>query len=165
MWVSKVMRWLIDWQRRVYFITLLMISDLNTILENKLMQEWQDMWNSSSKGRFYYKVQSTVSFVVKFSDSNRRKQTCITRLRFGKCLLGDVLFMMRKQNDNNCEACRVKEDVSHFLMDCNTYRDMQVIRNDKLLNADATPCIETLLGDPKWYSDVWRYVLATQRQL
>ena len=141
------------------------ISDLNTILENKLMQEWQDMWDSNKKGRFYYKLQSTVSFAVKFSDSNRRKQTCITRLRFGKCLLGDVLFIMHKQNDNICETCHVKEDVQHFLMDCIAYGDMQVERNNKLLTADVIPCIETLLGDSKWYSDVWRYVLATQRQL
>ena len=73
------------------------ISDLNTILENKLIQEWQSMWDSNKKGRFYYKLQSTVFTVVKFSDSDRGKQTCITRLRFGKCLLGDVLFMMQNQ--------------------------------------------------------------------
>ena len=55
--------------------------------------------------------------------------------------------MPKLRNDNLCEACQVKEDVQHFLMDCPSYRDMQVIVNDKLLKAGIIPSIKSLLGD------------------
>ena len=43
------------------------------------------------KDRFFYAIKPTVLFQVKYTDKNRRKQTAISRLRFGKCLLNDVL--------------------------------------------------------------------------
>ena len=78
------------------------ISELNKTLENNLIKQWQALWEANTKGRFYYKIQPSVSNVVKFSDPNKTKQTAITRLRFGKSLLGDVLFMLGKRNDNLC---------------------------------------------------------------
>ena len=51
------------------------VSDLNILLENNLLKEWQSKWDSSSKGRFYYKLQPKVSFDVKYSDRFKAKQT------------------------------------------------------------------------------------------
>ena len=80
----------------------------------------------NKKGRFYHKIQQTVSLSVKYSDTNREKQTAITCLRFGKSLLGDVLDMLGHQNDNLCEYCHKKEDVNHFLIECRKYQDLHV---------------------------------------
>ena len=81
------------------------VSDLNILLENNLLKEWQSKWDSSSKGRFYYKLQPKVSFDVKYSDRFKAKQTCITRLRFGKCLIGDVLYKLGKRDNDLYENC------------------------------------------------------------
>lgn len=94
---------------------------------------------------------------------NREKQTAITRLRFGKSLLGDVLHTLGKQNDNLCEFCHTKEDVQHFLRDCRKYNDFIVNMNDKLIEADVVPSLESLLGSSRWFDEVWSYVCKTKR--
>ena len=52
------------------------------------------------------------------------RRQLLLRLRFGKCLLNDVLKMMGKHPDGMCDFCvasNVKEeenvDVKHYLMD------------------------------------------------
>ena len=141
------------------------LVDLNIALENNLLKEWQTSWDSDTKGRFYYKIQPTVSLKVKFSDPNRSKQTSLTRLRFGKCLLGDVLHMMKKRNTDCCEFCHIKEDVSHFLMDCLDHQDLRININDKVLMAGQVPSVKTLLGDSRWFDEVWNYVVQTKRNI
>ena len=56
-------------------------------------------------------------FKVKFTNKNRRKQTAVSSLRFGKCLLNDILGLFGKHGSRFCEFCRVKENVTHLLID------------------------------------------------
>merc|ERR1711893_82812 len=102
------------------------ICEIYETLEKDMVNEWQDQWNSGKKGRFYYKIQPTVSLSVKYSDFDREKQTTITRLRFGKSLLGDVLHTIGQRDNNLCQFCNQKEDVQHFLRDCQQYEDQLV---------------------------------------
>ena len=147
------------------FSTPKLASDLYKVLEADLLNKWQILWDNNSKGRFYHKLQPEVSFSVKYSDSNRCKETTITRLRFGKCLLGDNLFILRKQANNLCEHCQVKEDVLHFLLHCSKYEDEMLERNEKILSAGRHITIEALLGDSKCYDYVWDYVVSTDKSL
>ena len=140
-------------------------SDLYRVVEENILGEWQCAWNSSSKGRFYHKIQPKVSFQVKFSDNYREKQTTLTRLRFGKGLLNDVLHLMKKCDSELCDFCQIKENVSHFLLDCTEYNDMQVALFDKVLTAGEQPSIETLLGEKRWYDDVFDYVIKTGKKV
>ena len=141
------------------------VSDLNSLLENYLLCEWQSRWDSDTKGRFYHKLQPKVSFEIKYYDACKAKQTCITRLRFGKCLLGDVLHMIGKRSDDLCEVCEVKEDVSHFLLHCKEYHDYLVELNGRILKRGFHPTIESLLGNPNLFDYVWAYVAKTQKSL
>ena len=141
------------------------VSDLNRFLKQQMLNEWQSLWDANKKGRFYYQLQSKVTYEVKFSDTNRSKQTALTRLRFGKCLLGDILHLFKKKESNLCDTCNVKEDVHHFLFDCTKYRDFQVERNDVLLNFNTILTIQTLLGQTRWFGEVWNYVVKTERLL
>ena len=139
------------------------ISDIYKKLEKDMVEEWQSMWDACKKGRFYHKVQPTVSLSVKYSDLNREKQTAITRLRFGKSLLGDVLHMIGQRDNDLCEFCNMKEDVQHFLRDCGMFEDQLVELNDKMLASDVVPSLETILGCPRWYNDLWIYICQTGR--
>lgn len=141
------------------------ISDIYKILDDNLIKEWQTLWDSNPKGRFYHQFEPQVTKIVKYSERNREKQTCLTRLRFGKCLIGDVLHVIGKKPHNRCDTCDIKEDVSHFLLDCTEYQEFQVELNDKLLNGNYTPSIGSLLGNSIWFEDVWEYVLKTKRSL
>ena len=92
------------------------------------------------------------------------KQTSITRLRFGKCLLANVLHAIGLKNDDQCEYCHVR-DVQHFLMDCTRYTDHQVERNDIMLMAEVIPSLGEIPRNQKWYDILWNYILQSGRSL
>lgn len=147
------------------YSVLLDVTDLYDILDKHLLKEWQSLWDCGKKGRFYYNIQPEVSFDVKYSDICKAKQTCITRLRFGKCMLGDILHMMGKRDSDQCEHCHVRDDVAHFLLDCSEFEDFQVERNNCLLEKGIIPSVETLLGNTESFDSVWSYVMKTQKSL
>ena len=141
------------------------VSDLDGIVKNMILAEWQAQWDSSCKGRFYYVLESKVSELVKYSDPCRYKQTCITRLRFNKALLGDFQFLMKKRANNRCEFCHTKENVSHFLLECSKYQDLQVERNDILTLQGIPTSLESLLGNKNCFEVLWIYILKSQKIL
>ena len=107
--------------------------DLFPFLDTVLIDESQKCWDSDPKGRFYYNIEPMVSFSVKYFDKNTSKQTDITRLRFGKCLLNNTLAIMKKHDQGNYDFCYIKEDGEHFLMDCIDFQHFQVNLIDKIL--------------------------------
>ena len=129
------------------------------------MKRWQESWDRSQKGRFYYQIQSSVSPQIKCSDPIRRKETVLSRLRFGKCYLSDTAFMLGKKQINMCDKCQVKEDVSHFLLNCNKYTDEIVERNSIILESNRLISIPALLGDPHCFEAVFQYVLKTGQNI
>ena len=141
------------------------ISDLDVILREQIKREWQTQWDMSLKGRFYYALEPKVSETVKYSDPCKAKQTCISRLRFNKCLLGDTEYMLNKRDSPLCKACKVKEDVSHFLLDCIEYTDLQVTRNDHLIMIGLIPTIQSLLGNDNSYGPLWSYICESNKVL
>ena len=151
--------------RLTSFPILKTVNELNSVLQCDMITQWQAQWECSKKARFYFKIQPTVSENVKYTDKNKMKQTSITRLRFGKCLLADVLHLLGRQQNDRCEYCHAREDVHHFLMDCMRYTDSQVERNDSMLESGVTPSIEEILGNPRWYEILWNYILKSERSL
>ena len=141
------------------------LSYLYSVLRDNFLVEWQNRWNSGKTGRFYFVIQPSVSEEVKYTDSNRHKQTSITRLRFGKCLLGDVLHMTGRRDDDLCDFCNVREDVEHFLLDCNDFHDFQIEFNDKLLSGKSVPTLKNILGNKRWFTDLWIYIQQTKKSL
>ena len=134
------------------------IHDLNKFLEELILNEWQTKWESDTKGRSYYKIQPKTSFKVKYSDIHKEKQTAITRLRLGKCRLNDVLFLLHQRDNDLCDFCYIKENVSHFLLDCIDFQHLQQPIIDKFLHEGRLVSVEALLGEDKWYDDIWNYV-------
>lgn len=152
-------------REHVDFPTLKEVSDLTKELKNDMLQKWQKLWDKSSKGRFYFRIQPEVSLEVKYSDHHRHKETTITRLRFGKCLLGDTLYLLGIRANNLCETCHVKEDVPHFLLHCSEYEEYMVDRNNRILNVGKNVNIESLLGDSKLYRYLWEYIVLSKKSL
>ena len=106
-----------------------------------------------------------VSEKVKFTNPSRHKQTVITRLRFGKCLTADTLYLLNMKANNLCDTCYVEEDVKHYLMECQKYVDSQVTRNDALQDAEITTSLGNMLGDERCHDVLYQYVIDTQREL
>ena len=152
-------------RRQISFPIFKNVNEIYSILKCDMISQWQRQWETCKKARFYFKIQPIVSEQVKYTDKNKMKQTSITRLRFGKCLLANVLHDIGQKNDDQCEYCHVREDVQHFLMDCMRYTDHQVERNDIMLMAEVVPSLEEILQNPKWYDILWKYILQSGRSL
>ena len=140
-------------------------ADLYKTLKENIIKEWQLNWDLSKKGRFYYTIQHKVSEKVQYSNQCRKKQTILTRLRFGKCLTADTLYLLKRKENDLCDVCNVKEDVNHFLQECQQFTDLQVGMNDAMLGAGVIPCTKTLLGIEKWHDMVYQYVMDTKRDM
>ena len=128
-----------------------------------VLKKWQEMWDKETKGRFYYKIEPEVSFKVKFSCKIRSKQTCLTRLRLGKGLLNDTLCIYRIRGDNLCDFCYLKEDVSHFLMDCVEFDQFQEELVSSMLKKGVKVSVQSLLTHTDLLEKVWTYVGLTKR--
>ena len=89
---------------------------LVVVAKKVMLEKWQTRWNNDVKDWFFFAIEPQVSFQVKYSDNIQRKQTAISRLRFDKCLLNDVLGLFGRHESGFYDLCGVREDVKHFLM-------------------------------------------------
>jgi len=80
--------------------------------------EWQTAYNRSTTGHFYKLLEPTVSRRVKFTNTNRNKETTITRLKLGKCCLNSYLHRINRHPTGLCQHCNIPETVEHFLLHC-----------------------------------------------
>ena len=76
---------------------------------------WQADYNTSKTGQAY---RTLVSNKIKFTSTNRKKESVLTRLRLGKCSLKKYLFDIKRHIDGLCTTCRVPETIKHLLLEC-----------------------------------------------
>ena len=140
------------------------VKHLSDLVLKLIVAKWQERWNLESKGRFYYALEPEVSLKVKYSDQNKARQTTLSRLRFGKCLLNDTLELFR-QSDGLCNFCLEKEDVKHFLLNCLDYNVEQDVLVQALHRKGFTITLANLLGNKCFYDLIWEYVCNVNRKL
>ena len=126
------------------------------------------MLNGKHGGGRKLKADSFISFnggfLLKwtFSDKDRAKQAAITRFRFGKCLLNNVLKLMGKHLDGGCGFCvasnveeEEKEDVKHYLMNCMEYMHLREEVERSIMKEGKVVSVE---GDSYFYGVLWDYI-------
>jgi len=79
---------------------------------------WQEEYNASKTGQAYRTLEPLVNNKVKFTSTNRSKESVLTRLRLGKCSLKKYLFDIKCHIDGLCTNCRVPETIEHLLLEC-----------------------------------------------
>ena len=77
-------------------------SEVINFVNARIIKQWQTHWNDSSTGSFYRNIEPEISSAIKFQAQPRRKETCITRLRLGKCYLKHYLFTIGCHTDGLC---------------------------------------------------------------
>ena len=140
-------------------------KDLYPFVDKIFLQKWQERWNSDTKGRFYFPIEPLVSFTCKFSDINRRKQTAITRLRFGKCLLNDLLHLMKKHPTGLCDFCHYPETVPHYLLECIDLQEKWLVLSNALVERGMKINHVNLLKNKVFFNMIWDYILSSGRAL
>lgn len=126
-------------------------------IDDIALDVWQDRWQLEEKGRFFYSINDTVSNKVSFVDENRKKETILTRLRFGKCWLNEFRYLLNKSNSPLCEVCLVVENVEHFLTDCVKHFSLSLVLTDILRKKKEKIDIKNILNDRECLNYIWKY--------
>ena len=140
-------------------------KELNPFISKFFMSKWQERWNVGEKGRFFHSIVPEVSYKVSFSDSNKSKQTVLSRLRFGKCLLNDTLLMFRKHPTGLCDFCHYPDSVDHYLLQCIDFQDHWLRLVELLLEKGFQVSAINLLKNVCFYNEIWEYVKLTKKVL
>ena len=111
------------------------LKDIQFKIDTLIDSEWQLLYNKSTTGQEYKKLEPTVSRTIKINLKNRRKEILITRLRLGKCRLNAYLYKLKKHPTGNCDICNQPETVEHFLLHCQhqTFSSTQEYQQQKKL--------------------------------
>jgi len=94
------------------------IQEIYSKIDSVIYAEWQQNYTNSSTAPTYKHLEPIVNKDIKYMENNRRKETMITRLRLGKCLLNMYLHKIGRHDTGLCETCRQPETVEHFLLNC-----------------------------------------------
>lgn len=87
-------------------------------IDKEILELWQQTLNNSNIAKLNKQVQPRVNFKIKFTDPNRRKEVCLTRLRLGVCKLKYYLKLQKNHQSGLCSTCGVEETIVHHLLNC-----------------------------------------------
>jgi len=74
------------------------LKEIYALVQEYIITKWQHLWQFSSTGKFYRKIEPNVFLKIKYENSIRRKEIIITRMRFGICLTNDYLKRIIQQH-------------------------------------------------------------------
>ena len=109
-----------------------------------ITEKWQNAWTSSIHGKFYRKIEPTVSSKIKYSHSSRAKEVTVSRLRFGKCRLNYLCSIKAADSEKCSEYGVATETVEHFVLDCPNSKLCKITRAT-CKSLDIEPKIEIIL--------------------
>ena len=88
------------------------VSQAYNLVDNYIINKWQQTWDSIPTGFHYTTIEKTVSTKIKYLNASRQKEVVITGLRLRKCKLNAYLHQTGKHPDGLC-YCNKPETVSH----------------------------------------------------
>ena len=110
----------------------LTITEIKHILCKELVQKWQAQWCDTKISSFKV-IKPFVSLYDDFCNMPRWQEIIINRLRLGVfSKLKSYQFKIGKVPDGLCDKCKVYDDVSHFLLDCDKYKEFRNNFRDRL---------------------------------
>jgi len=97
------------------------LKEIYTLVQEYIVTKWQHLWQFSSTGKFYRKIEPNVSLKINYENSIRRKEIIIslTRMRFKICLTNDYLKRINTAASDvcDCDVCNeCVETLEHILL-------------------------------------------------
>src|SRR6218665_216522 len=105
------------------------LPEVFSLIKSHVISEWQRNYDNNSKGQHYKCICPEVNTNIKFPDLSRRKEVQISRLRLGKVNLNERLLIKKHETHGLCSLCKVRENIKHFLLDCNKENISTILRN------------------------------------
>ena len=142
-------------------------AEVTNFVNNFLIIKWQKQWDESQTGIIYRHLEPEVSNTsVKFWTQSRRKETCITRLRFGKCKLLHYLHAIKCHPDGLCRACRnTPETIYHYIFECKSQVALQQRLQDKCTRTNNEFSFKTVLSLPGCIDILYDYLKEKKIQM
>jgi len=104
-------------------------SEILPQIKDYINKKWQNQYRATKTKGHYKKIQPKISRRIKYSNKFRRLEVAITRLRLGKCNLNKYLNDYKIIESPLCTKCGLKEDITHFLMECKAHEIPQLLKN------------------------------------
>ncbi|KGO64408.1 hypothetical protein PITC_022580 [Penicillium italicum] len=117
----------------------------NTFLRGKIHAQWEQEWNSSTKGAHLRKVDSALPARHTrklYGNLPRNRAYLLTQLRTGHNWLFTYAKKFGFRDDDHCE-CGAQETVSHMLLECPKLRALRMILRSRV--GDALNSVSSLL--------------------
>ena len=99
-------------------------SDLKPKINEYINSLWQESWESTPENKLF-EVEPRANSYVPSMQTNRRKETVLSRLRIGHAYFSHS-FLLRGEEPPFCVACNEQYTVRHVLLSC---VDLSEIRN------------------------------------
>lgn len=142
----------------------LTISQFKPVLLNYILQIWQSYWETIELATFYRDLVPEVSLSIKYEDSNRSRETAITRLRFSHSHLNADRYRTGCHDTPLCTICQDDETVQHYLFECLNYMDFQINCFRAFQERSIPYTLGNLLGGHRLGTIIsYEYILATGR--
>ncbi|XP_057659284.1 uncharacterized protein LOC130895758 [Diorhabda carinulata] len=156
-------------------ITKCVVSDVKTLIREKVHNHWQQDWQRSQDKLREFK--STVT-LWKHPKISRRAQVTITRLRIGHCKFTHT-YLFNNDNAPICDSCQEHLTVKHVLINCTKFdtREAVTIRRLRinhtklthgyLMSSESRPVCRTcqvpvtvkhILTDCREYSTAYQHI-------
>ena len=108
-------------------------QDIKKAARDHVNTKWQNRWNMSERGRFYYNYHQEVNTKPIQDFPNKKMSSIVNNLRSGYAKLNDYLFKLNIADTPLC-TCGSKETVEHYILHCNLYEDpRERMRQEKYL--------------------------------
>ncbi|CAG8068633.1 unnamed protein product, partial [Penicillium nalgiovense] len=118
----------------------------NAFLRGKIHAQWEQEWNSSTKGAHLRKVDGALPARHTrklYGNLPRNRAYLLTQLRTGHNWLSTYAKRLGFRDDDRCE-CGAQETVSHVLLECPNLRDLRTELRRNV--GDAMNSVSSLLG-------------------
>ena len=143
------------------------LKEAYSLADSIITVKWQSQWDSTEKGRLYHLIEPVVSNKIKYSNTNRDKETTITRLRLGKCYLNHYLHQISVHSTGLCEQCHSgqPESIEHFMFICKSNNELieKLTAACKMLKKPLA--VETILNNNKIIDIIYTYIKSKNQRV
>lgn len=138
-------------------------NEVRSIINREITKIWQQRWESSSTGRWYYSIVKSVGKKESCYGRHRKEEVMISRLRMGHTGLNSTLALMGKHGNGMCDECGVVETVEHVIFKCSKYEEQrsELFKNIKNRSVSIMDLLGKGLSDRQRFKDVITFLELT----
>ena len=143
------------------------LKEAYSFADSNITIKWQSQWDSTDKGRLYHLIEPVVSNKIKYTNTNRDKETTITRLRLGKCYMNHYLHQISVHSTGLCEQCHSgqPESIEHFMFICKANNELRVKLTAACKMLNKPLAIENILNSTKLIDIIYTYIKSKTRRV